>query len=159
MIQYKGDQENKGEMVSLATPTITKGGGIRKSGRANKTRPTIDQKRLKALLESGTDNSEKLMDTVEEMFQPERQVPLVQTQPLIPIDDNCQIPLICTTKTRKVQELVVSKISKTGDPIRGLAGQPPYNIVDQILNQPVNITAGQLFKLLDIAVKQMAFSL
>lgn len=33
------------------------------------TQPTIDQKRLKALLESGIDNFEELMDTIEEMFQ------------------------------------------------------------------------------------------
>lgn len=99
------------------------------------------------------------MDTIEEMFQPERQVPPVQPKPLMPVDDNRQIPLTRTTTTGKVQELVVPKIPKTGDPIRGLAGQPPYNVVDQILNQPVNITDGQLFNLSDTAVKQMAFSL
>ncbi len=97
LIQYEGDQENKGEMVPLATPTITKGGRIQKSGRANKTRPTIDRERLKALLESGTDNSGELMNTIEEMFQPENQVLPVQPQLLIPIDDNRQIPLTPTT--------------------------------------------------------------
>ena len=99
------------------------------------------------------------MDTIEDIFQLECQIPPAQPQPLIPINYNCQIPLTYTTKTGKVQELVVPKIPKTGDPIRGLAGQSPYNLVDQIFNQPMNITARQLFNLLDTTVKQMAFSL
>lgn len=99
------------------------------------------------------------MDTTEEMFRPERQAPQEPPKQLMPTDDNHQIPLTRMTKTGKVQELVVPKIPKTGDPIRGLAGQPPYNVVDQIFNQPVNITTGQLLNLSDTAVKQMAFSL
>lgn len=51
------------------------------------------------------------------------------------------------------------KIRKTCYPIRGLADKPPYNGVEQIFNQTVNITAGQFFNLLDTSVKQMAFSL
>ncbi len=54
---------------------------------------------------------------------------------------------------------MVPKIPKTGDPIRGLADQPLYNVVDQIFNQSVNITIGQLFNLSDTAVKNMAFTL
>lgn len=52
------------------------------------------------------------------------------------------------------------KTLKSGDPIRGLAGQPSYyHVIDEILNRPVSITAGQLFKISETAVKQMAFSL
>lgn len=127
MIQYMSNQENKEEMVCLAVPTITKEGGIRKSGTANKTQPTMNRERFEALLENGTNNSGELMDTIEAMFQPERQVRSVQLNPLMPINDNRQISLICTTKTRNVQELVVPKIPKTGDLIRGSRiGRPVF---------------------------------
>ena len=89
LIQYKGNQENKREMVYLIVPTIIQEGGIWKSRKANKTRPTIDQEYLKALLKRGTDKSGELMDTIEEMFQLERQISLAQPQPLISINDNC----------------------------------------------------------------------
>lgn len=114
-------------MIPLAAPAVTKG-GIRKSQKTNKTRPTIARERLKALLENETENSGELMDTIEEMFQPERQAPQEPPKQLMPTDDNHQIPLTRMTKTGKVQELVVPKIPKTGDPIRGLAGQAPYTI-------------------------------
>lgn len=106
-----------------------------------------------------TDNPGELMDTIEEMFLPDQQPPPAQQNQLAPTDGNRQIPLTRTTKTGKVQELVVPKIPKSGDPIRGLAGQPPYNVIDEILNKPVNITAAQLLNISDTAVKLMAFSL
>lgn len=43
MIEYEGDQENEGQMVSLAAPAVTQGGGIRKAQKTNKTRPRIDR--------------------------------------------------------------------------------------------------------------------
>lgn len=93
------------------------------------------------------------------MFLPDYQPPQVQQKQLISTDGNRQIPLTRTTKTGKVQKLVVPKIPKIGDSIRGLVGKPPYNVVDEILNKPVNITAGQLFNISDTALRQMAFSL
>lgn len=159
MIEYEHDQENECQMVPLAAPAVTQGGGIRKTQRANKTRPRIDRERLKALLESETDNSGELMDTIEEMFLPDQQSPLVQQKTLAPIDGNRQVPLTRKTKTGNIQEFVVPNIPKSGDPIRGLAGQPPYNVIDEILNKLVNITAGQLFNISDTVVKQMAISL
>ena len=54
---------------------------------------------------------------------------------------------------------MIPKIPKSGDPIQGLAGQPPYNVIDKIFNKPINITAGQLFNISDTVMKQMAFSL
>lgn len=159
MIEYEHGQENECQMVPLAAPAVTQGGGIRKTQRANKTRPRIDRERLKALLESETDNSGELMDTIEEMFLPDQQSPLVQQKTLAPIDGNRQVPLTRKTKTGNIQEFVVPNIPKSGDPIRGLAGQPPYNVIDEILNKLVNITAGQLFNISDTVVKQMAISL
>lgn len=41
----------------------------------------------------------------------------------------------------------------------GLATQPHYNVIYEILNKPVNFTAGQLLNISNTAVKQMAFSL
>lgn len=97
---------------------------------------------MKALLESETDNSGELMDTIEEMFLPEQQPPLAQQKELAPIDGNRQVTLTRKTKTGKIQELVVPKIPKSGDSIRGLAGQPPYNVIDEIFKKPVNIPPG-----------------
>lgn len=143
----------------MPAPAVTQGGGIRKTQRAKTTWPRIDRERLKALLESETDNSGELMDTIKEMFLPEQQPPLAQQKEAPPIDGNRQVTLTRNTKTGKIQELVVPKIPKSGDSIRGLAGQPPDNVIDEIFKKPVNITAGQLFIISDTAVKQMAFSL
>lgn len=160
MIEYKHDQENEGQMVHLAAPAVTEGGGIWNPQKANKTRPRIDRGRLKALPENETNDSGELMDTIEGLFLPAQQPPPAQQkQELAPTDGNRQIPLTRTTKTEKIQEFVMSKTSKSGDPIRGLPGQPHYNVIDEILKKPVNITAGQLFNILNTAVKQMAFSL
>lgn len=57
-----------------------------------------------------TDNPGELMDTIEEMFLPGQQPPPAQQNQLAPTDGNRQIPLTRTTKTGKVQELVVPKI-------------------------------------------------
>lgn len=100
------------------------------------------------------------MDTIEGLFLPAQQPPPAQQKKeLATTDGNRQIPLTRTIKTEKIQEFVMPKTSKSGDPIRGLPGQPHYNVIDEILNKPVNITAGQLFNILNTAVKQMAFSL
>lgn len=115
---------------------------------------------MKDLLENETDDFGELMDTIEEMFLPHKQPPpLAQQKGFTPTNGNRQIPLNRTTKTGKIQELVVPKVPKGGDPIRNLASQPLYNIIDKILNKPVIITAGQLFNISNTAVKQMAFSL
>ena len=55
MIEYEGDQENESQMVPLAAPAVTQGGGIRKAQKTNKTRPRIDRERLKTLLENETE--------------------------------------------------------------------------------------------------------
>lgn len=115
MIQYKDDQENEEEMINLAAPTITKKREIRQSGRVSKIQPTIDRKWLKVLLESRIDNLGELIDIIKEMFQSKRQVLPVQQKSFISINNNCQIPLTCTIKIRKVQEFVMPKIPKTAD--------------------------------------------
>lgn len=88
--------------------------------RCNKTRPRIDRERLKALLENETNDSGELIDAIERFFLPAQQPPPAQQKKeLAPTDGNRQIQLTCTTKTGKIQEPVVPKTSKSGDPIRG----------------------------------------
>ena len=53
-----------------------------------------------------------------------------------------QVPQTRITRTGRVHELVIPKVPKTSDPIRGLGSQSaPFDVVNEIFNHPVNITA------------------
>lgn len=93
------------------------------------------------------------MDTIKEKFLPNQQPLLAQQNQLALMSSYRQILLTRITKVGKRQDLMMSKIPKSRDLIRDLAGQLPYNIIDKIFNKLVNIITGQHFNLLDIAVK------
>lgn len=71
---------------------------------------------------------------------------------------NSRLPQTRTTKTGRVQELVVPKIPKKADSIRAMTGSERFDI-KKIFDLPLEVTVGEFLDRSDSTIREMAYNM
>ncbi|MCJ1348186.1 hypothetical protein MMC31_006417, partial [Peltigera leucophlebia] len=134
--------EEDDEDVMLAAPITLHDSGVKKRQPKKAAKPVVNQRQLRAIYED-PQGHESLEDTSEDMDEEEDLPagPIREGNPRLfqETSANPRLPQTRTTKTGRVQELVVPKIPKKADSIRAMTGTERFDI-KKIFDLPLEVT-------------------
>ena len=153
--------EEEDEDVMLAAPVTLHNSGVKKRQPKKAAKPVVNQQQLRAIYED-SQGHKSLKDTTEDMDEEED----LPTGPIRESNQrvfqetsaNPRLPQTRTTKTGRVQELVVPKIPKKADSIRAMTGSERFDI-KKIFNLPLEVTVGEFLDRSDSTIREMAYNM
>ena len=153
--------EEEDEDVMLAAPVTLHNSGVKKRQPKKVAKPVVNQRQLRAIYED-PQGHESLEDTTEDMDEEEDLPagPIRESNQRVfqETSANPRLPQTRTTKTGRVQELVVPKIPKKADSIRAMTGSERFDI-KKIFNLPLEVTVGEFFDRFDSTIRKMVYNI
>ncbi len=152
------EEDNK---IMLAAPVTLQNSGMKKRSQKKAVKPVAIQQHLRPVYEDlqiqGTDDeTPEVMD--EDDDQPVKPIRETDYPAFQQTSANSRLPQTRTTKTGRVQQLVVPKIPQKADSIRGMTGQERFDI-RKIFDLPLEVTVSEFLDRSDLAIREMAFNI
>lgn len=153
--------EEEDNDIMLAAPVTLQNSGVKKRSQKKAVKPVAIQQRLRPVYEDPQiqrtdDETPRIMNEDEDqLVRPIRETNYPALQQT---SANSRLPQTRTTKTGRIQQLVVPKIPKKADFIRGMTGQERFDI-RKIFDLPLEVMVGEFLDRSDSAIREMAFNM